>query len=340
MASGAAEGATMCDGGTVMSNDFTICVGTIGSGIWRSPDGGETWSRVRPSRYPENEVRALAVHPRAPHIVYAGTDSGVYRSEDRGASWERLDSPMNTMQTWALAIDPVIPDILFAGTKPPAVFRSRDGGQQWAKLAVELAAECPAVVIPRVTALVVDPEDHRTVWAGIEVDGVRRSQDGGETWTTMAGGLTDPDIHGIALSGGQPKRVLATTPREIFASSDAGESWQRLEVMQQFPHAYTRAIAVKADDPHVIFVGHGQTASPTIGSVQRSQDGGKTWETLPLPGEPNSYISCLATHPSDPNLVLASTLYGQLFMSTDAGDSWRKVRQEFSEVRSLAWMPS
>ena len=39
-------------------------------------------------------------------------------------------------------------------------------------------------------------------------------------------------------------------------------------------------------------------------------------------------------------LVLASTLYGQLFMSHDAGDSWRKVRQEFSEVRSLAWMPS
>src|SRR5439155_399983 len=228
-------------GGVSMAKDLTICVGTIGSGIWRSPDGGETWTRVRPSRYPENDVRALAVHPRAPHIVYAGTDAGVYRSEDRGA-----------------------------------------------------------------------------------------------TWTTIAGGLSDPDIHGIAISGGQPKVVLATTPREVFASTDTGESWQRLEVMQQFPHAYTRAIAVKADDPHVLFVGHGQTASPTIGSVQRSQDGGKTWATLPLPGEPNSYISCLATHPSDPNLVLASTLYGQLLMSHDAGDAWRKVRQEFSEVRALA----
>jgi|RhiMetdeSRZDD1v2_1073273.scaffolds.fasta_scaffold108580_3 photosystem II stability/assembly factor-like uncharacterized protein len=340
MASGAAEGAAMFYGGTVMSNAFTICVGTIGSGIWRSPDGGETWSRIRPSRYPENDVRALAVHPRDPHIVYAGTDSGVYRSDDRGARWERLDAPMNTMHTWALAIDPAEPETLFAGTQPSAVFRSQDGGQQWDKLALDLADECPAVVIPRVTALAVDPEDHRTVWAGIEVDGVRRSVDGGETWTTIAGGLDDPDIHGIAISGGQPKVVLATTPREVFASTDAGESWQRLEVMQQFPYSYTRAIAVKADDPHVIFVGHGQTASPTIRSVQRSQDGGKTWETLPLPGEPNSYISCLATHSSDPTLVLASTLYGQLFMSTDAGDSGRKVRQEFSEVRSLAWLPS
>jgi photosystem II stability/assembly factor-like uncharacterized protein len=247
---------------------------------------------------------------------------------------------MNAMHTWALAIDPAEPETLFAGTQPSAVFRSRDGGQRWEKLAMELAEECPAVVIPRVTALVVDPEDHRTIWAGIEVDGVRRSLDGGETWTTIAGGLGDPDIHGIAVRRGQPKAVLATTPREVFASTDMGESWQRLEVMQQFPHAYTRAIAVKEDDSQVIFVGHGNTASPTIGSVQRSQDGGKTWETLPLPGEPNSYISCIATHPSDPNLVLASTLYGQLFMSYDAGDAWRKVRQEFSEVRSLAWMLS
>src|SRR2546427_12893723 len=109
---------------------------------------------------------------------------------------------MNAMQSWACAIDPVVPDILFAGTKPPAVFRSRDGGQQWEQLAVELAAECPAVVSPRVTALVVDPEDHRTVWAGIEGDGGRRSVDGRATWATSAGGLGDPGIHGIAIGGG------------------------------------------------------------------------------------------------------------------------------------------
>ena len=324
-----------------MSTDYTICVGTIGSGIWRSPDGGATWTRVRPSHYPESDVRALAVHPREPHIVYAGTDSGVYRSEDRGASWARLESPMNAMQTWALALDPVEPDTLFAGTKPSAVFRSRDGGQQWEQVSMELAEECPAVVIPRVTALAVDPEDHQTIWAGVEVDGVRRSRDGGTTWTTIAdSGLDDPDIHGIAVSVGPPKAVLVTTPREVFASTDVGESWHGLEVRQQFPHSYTRAIAVKADNPQVIFVGHGQTTSPTTGSVQRSQDGGHTWETLPLPIAPNSYISCLAMHPSDPERVLAGSLYGQVFCSHDGGDSWQKVGQEFSEVRTLAWLPN
>src|SRR2546428_11527867 len=152
-----------------MGKDVTICVGTIGSGIWRSPDGGETWTRVRPSRYPENDVRALAVHPRVPHRVYAGTDSGVYRSEDRGASWERLDSPMNAMQTWALAIDPVVPDILFAGTKPPAALRARGRGHQWEPLAVGPATERPALVIPRVTGRGGAPADPRTLSGGVYV---------------------------------------------------------------------------------------------------------------------------------------------------------------------------
>src|SRR5262249_59836445 len=82
LASGAAEGAAMCDGGTVMSHDFTICVGTIGSGIWRSPDGGGAWWRVRPSGHPENDVRALAADPRDPHIGDAGTGSGAQPRPD------------------------------------------------------------------------------------------------------------------------------------------------------------------------------------------------------------------------------------------------------------------
>src|SRR4030088_1662467 len=81
---------------------------------------------------------------------------------------------------------------------------------------------------PRVTALTVDPSDHRTVWAGIEVDGVRRSPDGGDSWQTITSGINDPDIHdiGVVVNGGTT--VLTTTPREIFASHDRGENWNGL----------------------------------------------------------------------------------------------------------------
>ena len=212
-----------------MRKDVTICVGTIGSGIWRSPDGGETWTRVRPSRYPENDVRALAVHPRAPHIVYAGTDSGVYRSEDRGTRWERLDAPMNAMHTWALAIDPAEPETLFAGTQPSAVFRSRDGGQRWAKLALELAAECPAVVIPRVTALVVDPEDHRTIWVGIEVDGCVGAWMAGRPGRPAPVGWATRTSTASRSGGASPRRF--SPPRRAKSSpaptrARAGSDWR------------------------------------------------------------------------------------------------------------------
>ena len=313
----------------------------MGAGIWRSLDGGDAWSRVRPTRVTECDIRSLAVHPTDPSILYAGIDSGLYRSENRGGRWERLDSPMNSMHTWAIGIDPDQPDTIFVGTKPSALFRSKDGGERWERLPVGLAEECPSTIIPRVTVLVFDPEDHRTIWAGIEVDGLRRSTDGGDTWTAISGGVEDPDIHGVAIVMGKPKRVLVTTPREIFVSTDGGEEWRRLEMLKLFPYKYARPIRVKEDDPRVICVGNGTTAavSPTIGSVQRSpSDAGDTWETLPL--EANSNIECLATHPSDPDLIVACSLYGQVFWTEDGGDSWRKTPQEFGEVRSLVWMPT
>src|SRR5213594_2502797 len=197
-----------------MTKYATICVGTLGQGIWRSSDGGDTWLRVRHGLYSESAVRALAVHPSDARIMYCGADSGIYRSEDKGEHWERLDSPMNELPVWALAIDPVDPNILFAGTRPSALFRSKDGGRRWQKLEVEMAAECPDVRIPRVTSLVVDPSDHNIIWAGVEVDGVRRSLDGGETWPRIPEGISIPDIHDIAVSPVAPKTVIVNTNRE------------------------------------------------------------------------------------------------------------------------------
>ena len=86
-----------------MTKHVTICVGTLGQGIWRSSDGGDTWLRVRHGLYSESAVRVLAVHPSDARIMYCGADSGIYRSEDKGERWERLDSPMNELPVWALA---------------------------------------------------------------------------------------------------------------------------------------------------------------------------------------------------------------------------------------------
>ena len=99
-------------------------------------------------------------------------------------------------------------------------------------------------------------------------------------------------------------------------------------------------IAVKADDPDVLFVANGDAAAGETGTVQRSKNRGHTWETLRLPVVPNTPMWTFAMHAADPNLVLTCSHYGQVFVSEDAGDSWSKVRREFSEIRALAWVPN
>ena len=111
-----------------MSGNYNILVGTTGAGLFQSPDGGESWGRSRD--FPgESQIRALAVDPQSPNIVYAGSNNGIYRSEDGGSNWVKLDSPMEGLNIWSIAIDPSDSNIIFAGTSPPFIFRSKDGGK-------------------------------------------------------------------------------------------------------------------------------------------------------------------------------------------------------------------
>src|SRR5918995_730266 len=152
-----------------MAKDYNILVGTTGAGLFHSPDGGESWSRIRDPFPGESQVRALASDPTSPNIVYAGANNGIYRSEGCGNTWAKLDSPMEGLNIWSIAVDPSDSRTLFAGTSPPFVFRSRDGGESWQKLPVAMAQEC-ANGSPRVTTLLVDPVEHDTVLAGVEID--------------------------------------------------------------------------------------------------------------------------------------------------------------------------
>lgn len=140
-------------------------VGTVGTGVWLSFDGGESWGQGRDGIFGDARVFSLTVHPHEPHTVLAGTDDGLFCSRDNGKRFERVDAPMNGKQVWRIAVDPVDPQTIFVGTCPSALYRSKDGGQHWEQLQVELAETCPAVRIPRVTSLVVDPSI--TVWCGL-----------------------------------------------------------------------------------------------------------------------------------------------------------------------------
>jgi photosystem II stability/assembly factor-like uncharacterized protein len=322
-----------------MAANYSICLGTAGWGVWHSPDAGNSWIRHRAPFPLNSRIQALVAHPKETHTVFAGGDTGLFVSRDGGARWERVGDNGALPTIWSLTIDPIDPDILFAGTRPAAVHRSRDGGLHWEKLAVDIAREC-SIGTPLVTSLVVDPDDHRTVWAGVEIDGVFRSRDGGDTWTHLDGGLYDPDIHAVALAATQPKRLYASTAREVFISSDLGDSWEALGINEKWPLPYARGMAVKADEPGVLFAGCGETTTGETGFVLRTTNFGKSWDVLRLSAQPNGTIWGVATHPAEPNRIVAFSLFGEVYVTEDAGASWRKIGREFGEIRTAVWLPN
>ena len=203
-----------------------------------------------------------------------------------------------------------------------------------------MAETCPAVGTPRVTGIAVDPEDRSNVWVGIEVDGVRRSTDGGDTWSALNGGIDNPDVHNVAVTSGPPKTVIVVVNNDVLTSTDDGETWRSVGVKDNFPYGYPRGIKVSPGDPRVVFVSIGDYTPGSTGAAMRSRDAGRTWESLSLPVQPNTALWVVNIQPFDPKIVLAGTRYGYLYRSDEGGDSWRKLWREFSEISSLLWVPA
>jgi photosystem II stability/assembly factor-like uncharacterized protein len=327
-----------------MTSKGNILVGTVGQGVMMSADDGESWTRasVRQGMHSDSIVRMLRSDSRSPEVVYAGTDLGLYRSDDAGAKWHLLENPMKGSVVWSMAIDPIDPAVMFAGTgtpSTPGIFRSTDTGKSWSRLRVEIADDCANVGVPRPTGIAVDPTNDRNVWVGLEVDGVRHSTDGGETWTKVNGQIPNQDVHNVLVVEGPPKTVFTVVNDDIWRSTDDGKTWHAARAREVFPWHYPRGIAVKPNDPRTVFLTLGDSTPGRIGTVVRSRDAGVTWENLKFPVQPNSAIWTVSISASAPDTMFCASRYGYLYRSDDGGDSWRKLWREFGEVSSVLWVP-
>jgi photosystem II stability/assembly factor-like uncharacterized protein len=319
-----------------------LCVGTIGEGMFRSTDGGATFRRACEGMFVECHVRALVAHPRDPRTLYLGSETGLFKSTDGGDWWERLPAPLEGYEVWSILVLPSDPDVILVGARPSRILRSADGGRTWSEPKVELVRECPRILYNRVTTLAADPVDLHTLWAGVEIDAVRRSRDHGQTWEALGQGLSSRDIHALAVvppRDGKPKRVLASTNNDLNVSVDDGATWTPLRVGSALPVPYYRGLAQRCDDLETVFVGNGDFPPGSTGTVGLSDDGGATWRPARLPGPANSTVWNFAVHPADPQLIYASSVSGQVYRSTDGGAVWEKLAREFGEVRALLWVP-
>jgi streptogramin lyase len=100
----------------------TVYAGTTGHGVFKSIDGGTTWTTIN-TGLTDLRVYALAINPQTPNTLYAGTPGGVFRSIDGGTTWVALNAGLPVSAVYALAINPLTPEILYSGTNGFGVFK-------------------------------------------------------------------------------------------------------------------------------------------------------------------------------------------------------------------------
>jgi photosystem II stability/assembly factor-like uncharacterized protein len=327
-----------------MAGDYVIGIGTVGAGLWIGYGAGERWRHIQHGPPVEGNCRVVLADAHRPGEMWAAADRvGLFRSTDNGGRWERV-GPCIDLPIWSMCLDPHDEQRIYVGTSP-GLARSEDGGETFEQLATSISAECP-IGVSRTTNVVVDPQDPSVVWASVEVDGLHRSDDRGETWRSL--GRLGPDefhndVHGLTvLTTAHGSELVVTTPFGLGRSRDHGATFEWHEFDQfpgsKFGFAYSRC--VRAVDDDVIVVCVGDYVPGRIGALEISRDGGVTWTREPLPVTPNSTMYWLATHPQVPGTIVATSMFGQVFVSDDHAGTWRKLDREFGEIRGLTLAPA
>ena len=311
----------------------------IGEGGLLRRSESDGWQSIA-SGLPSNpQVRALALHPEDPAIVYAGTQAGPFRSDDRGEHWEALDASADAGDVWSLAFLPGDPRTIFAGYEPCAIRRSDDGGETWR------ATDTDGVAFPHVTSympplakrvigIAADPSDTRDVYAAIEVGGLLASRDGGNTWRSITDGLYTAnhtvDLHGVQVSPTSPGLVYIIAQVATFRSRDRGGHWEHVQIDEMFPGgSYCRGLTIAPDDPKVMYLaaGAGGGGAPAgtedAGALFRSKDAGETWDRVDIGETPPSRMFQVAIDREAPSQVFCCSRDGHLYASGDGGSSWK-----------------
>ncbi len=314
-------------------------VGSDGHAVWFSDDLGATW--VRPNSlsglYLEVAVRGFASHASDSRTLLAATSHGLMRWDEYDSLWSKTTFPGKDV--WAVAQSEKTPDVIYAGTCPASVYRSQDRGKSWEMCKLPDLAQFSDINKgpTRVTQILFDPIDDKTIWITVEIGGIYRSTDGGETWDLLSQGLLSADIHGIlATRDAAGKRLMmATTNRGLHYSRDRGDTWEFVQL--DSPWQYTRGIQLRTDGFKRIFLTNGDWPPGSTGRLLVSDDVGQSWQERVLPADLNSTVWCLGMNALNPQLIYVVTGLGQLFISQDGGDTWRKIKREFGSVRGIHW---
>ena len=320
----------------------TYYMGATGGGVWKTANGGVTWSNVSDGFFNTGTIGAITVAESDSNIIYVGTGEspirgvstshgdGVYKSSDAGRTWVHLGLD-KTRQISKIVVDPKNPDIVYIGaqgspwaaTEERGVYRSIDGGANWERVLfvntdtgvsfLSMDASNPRVIYAAMW-------DHRrepwNVRSGGPGSGLYKTTDGGDSWQKLEQGL--PSLMGntgISVSRANPDRVWAmieAVDGGVFRSDDAGQTWKHVNDdpgIRDRGWYYTHIFADPQDE---------MTVYVLAASMVKSVDGGVTFEAVATPHGDNHD---LWINPAN-NEWMVQGNDGGANVSFDKGRSW------------------
>ncbi len=306
----------------------------FGQQIQRSDDGGKTWN------------------PVGNKFAYDGV-AGTHRWYDGSPH------PWEFKRVWHLEPSLTNPDHVYAGVEDAAIFHTTDGGQNWQELSglrkhATGSSWQPGAGGMCLHTILIDPTNHQTMYIAISSAGAFRTDDGAQAWKPINRGLRseyipDPDaevghcVHRIAMHGSRPGVLFMQKHWDVMRSDDRGDQWR--EVSGNLPTDFGFVIDVHAHEPDTIYVVPIKSDSehyPMGGqlAVYRSRTGGNEWEAMTkgLP-EQNCYVNVLRDAMSVDSLddcgIYFGTTGGQVYGSSDGGDSWNAIVRDLPAVLSV-----
>lgn len=314
-----------------------------GAGVFLTTDAGESWKRVL-----AEGVQSVEFAVSDPDIAYAGNPGFIFRSTDGGSTWESTVRQSEENIGWGpdgveagfpidFQVDPDDAERIFANNYGGGNFLSEDGGASWV-----IASD--GYTGAQVRSVAVSPREPGQVFAAAR-SGIFGSYDGGGKWV----GLNFPQASGlewnaVAFDPSAPDHVLAANNWSggIFESKDGGLSWQLTDILWTNMQGW-RTIAFAPADSIIVYAGAGAFGSagsfnnelPASG-IYRSMDGGTSWAPANDSLTRDAQITSLAVHPSDPQVVYATSPANGIFKTSDGGTSWRWLGTFPPQARPLS----
>jgi photosystem II stability/assembly factor-like uncharacterized protein len=286
-------------------------------------------------------ARCVALDPKDPDTIYAGTsDEGIFKSKDGGETWEKL-SGIEHPRVTAVAVSPT-DGAVYAGTEPSALFVSRDGGGSWRELEEmrKLPSQPTWSFPPRpwtshVRAIAPSYVDPDLVVVGIELGGVLRSTDGGETWQDQRPGA-QPDCHSLFAHPEAPDLLYEAGGGGFARSTDFGDSWEGADGGMDLHYVW--GLAADAEDPSLVYASaasgpgraHGRGHSDA--TIYRKSGNGR-WQPV-LEGLAE-FPYALCQDPQIPGTLYAGLGDGTILLGTDAGAKWEEFTRVASGIEDL-----